>query len=373
MAVGPPPERVVRDFATLYAEAELALLRATADAVHRGATHDVDDLVAQSREANRLRRDAARIADRLDARARPAGRAAVDQAAAYGDRRAAADLRRLLGTSGNQYETALNRGPIDQIARSLNDRMTPVHRSVTRAVDDVYARVIARAAVPSAVGLGTRVDVAQRALDGFARRGITGFVDRAGRNWDLTTYAEMASRSVTARASTLAGTARMSAAGIDFVMVSAHQAACGLCGPWEGKILAASGSYPPGRYEVESMVDDGTVTIDVAGGLDDATRAGFQHPNCRHSVAAYLPGASRPAAPPDPDPRRAENDRDTQHHRYLERRVRAAKRREAVAMTPDARKDARAAVRAEQARIREHVNRTGAPRQPNREQIHRAR
>jgi len=373
MPVGPPPERLARDLATLYAEAELALLRATADAVHRGATVDVDDLAAQSREANRLRRQAARIADRLDARARPAGDAAVSAAAAYGDRRAAADLRRLLGGAADQYTTPLDRGPIDQIARSLNDRMTPVHRSVTRAVDDVYAQVMARSAVPTFAAPERRVDVAQRALDRFARRGITGFVDRAGRNWDLTTYAEMASRSVTARAATAAGTARMQAAGIDFVQVSAHQAACDLCGPWEGTILAASGSHPPGRVQVRSLTSDEWITIDVAGGLDDATAAGFQHPNCRHSVSAYLPGASRVATPPDPDPRRAEKYADTQHHRYLERQVRAAKRREAVAMTDAARKEARRAVRAAQGRIREHVKRTGAPRQPNREQIHRAR
>jgi hypothetical protein len=91
--------------------------------------------------------------------------------------------------------------------------------------------------------------------------------------------------------------------------------------------------------------------------------------NCRHSASAYLPGVtSVPTHTADP-----QGDRDRQHLRYLERGVRAWKRRAAVALDEQARRRAAAKVRQWQAAIRAHVEATTAKRQPARERIGAAR
>lgn len=128
------------------------------------------------------------------------------------------------------------------------------------------------------------------------------------------------------------------------------------CRPWEGKVLSLSGV---------PRVDG----VTVAGTLDQARAAGLLHPGCRHEIGAYLPGFTK--VPTDT----ADHDgyEDRQHLRYLERGVRAWKRREAVALDPQAKAHARAKVRQWQARIREHVDTTSAKRQPFREQVGAAR
>lgn len=92
--------------------------------------------------------------------------------------------------------------------------------------------------------------------------------------------------------------------------------------------------------------------------------------SCRHSVSAYLPGASRPAKNTrDTDERVAEEQRQ----RQIERHIRDWKRREAAALTPEAERAARVKVRQWQAQMREHLAATeGLTRKSAREQIGRA-
>lgn len=128
------------------------------------------------------------------------------------------------------------------------------------------------------------------------------------------------------------------------------------CRPWEGKVLSLSGA---------PRLDG----VPVAGTLDQAQASGLLHPGCRHTIGAYLPGFTKlPTDTADPD-----GYEDRQHLRYLERGVRAWKRREAVALDPQAKAHARAKVRQWQARIREHVEETGTKRQPFRESVGAAR
>lgn len=418
MAVGSPPEDSARRMLRLYQQAENELLNQLGNAIARGVA--TNDMFEEAAEASRLRTDAQRIVDQLEAaieeeaeeahrKARNKGRRDGEQEARSVEDLTEAEHRagqRIIGRAARRaddiavhgpistdgsvrglaergrvqlrtdalhdpYQAGINRAPVDQLARSLTSRMTPVHRAITRNVDDIYRRVIAQSASGSAMGTRTRQEAAQEALNRFARRGVGGFVDRAGRRWDLTSYVEMATRTSTARAAMFAGIERMQSAGIDLVYVSAHTGACDLCGPWEGKVLFADGTAGAQTLQVQSAVSDEYVTVDVAGSLDTAMTAGFMHPHCRHSVSAYLPGATTLPTLPGTD-RRTEYGH-TQRLRYLERRVRAAKRVEAAAMSPAAARDARRAIRAEQARIRDHVKATGVARQRNREQITRAR
>src|SRR5690606_9198487 len=152
----------------------------------------------------------------------------------------------------------------------------------------------------------------------------------------------------------------------DLVIVSQAPEECPLCRPWERKILVRSGLGGAREVQVEHAVEDGEmVTVRVAGSLEEARSAGLMHPNCRHTVSAYLPGVSRVP--------KAQASRGTyeqsQQQRYLERQVRKWKRHAEAAIDEKDRKTANARVRAYQAKIRELVDESGLPRKPHREQL----
>ncbi|MFI0711703.1 phage minor capsid protein [Streptomyces inhibens] len=90
----------------------------------------------------------------------------------------------------------------------------------------------------------------------------------------------------------------------------------------------------------------------VQGTLDEARHAGFQHPNCRHSVSAYLPGVSSLIPPMRSDGKSYEAG---QRQRAIERNIRKHKKRAAAAVTPEAKKAAEAKVRTWQKATREHL------------------
>ena len=240
---------------------------------------------------------------------------------------------------------------LDRIMGELTSSLQAVTQRVLRAVPDVYRDVIRATAPQAIIGLQTRRQAAQAALNELADRGVTGFTDKAGRQWQLDSYVEMATRAATGRAAVDGHTDRLAARGFDLVHISDAPQECHLCRPWEGKVLTTGPK----------------VAAPAVATLDQARAAGLFHPGCRHSTGIYLPGITNlPTDTADP-----QGDADRQRLRALERRVRAAKRREAVALDPAARTAARRQVRAGQAEIREHVATTSAKRQPHREQLRR--
>lgn len=241
-------------------------------------------------------------------------------------------------------------------ARRLPDLLTAVYQ---QAVDAGAQEVLG--------GQVTRLQAAQHVLDRLTSQGVGGFVDKAGRNWSLTSYVEMAVRTSTGQAAVKGHTDSLAAAGLDLVVVSDAPRECPLCRPWEGKVLSIGGTMR-GDVVTKSVTTDSSVRVRVAGSLAEAKAAGFQHPNCRHSVSAYLPGATE-LRKPTSDPKGYEA---TQRQRAMERHIRAWKRREAIALTPEAAAYARGKTRQWQKAIREHVDANDLKRLSAREQINRA-
>lgn len=139
-------------------------------------------------------------------------------------------------------EVAIAFGKIDQrkveaIAKALENQLKETHPQILRTANDVYRRVIVDSVVQQATGVSTRRQAVQSALNKFANIGVTSFIDKAGRNWTLGAYSEMACRSGLVQ-SNLAGTQdRMEELGVNTVIVSVHSGSSDLCLPWEGKIL----------------------------------------------------------------------------------------------------------------------------------------
>ena len=249
---------------------------------------------------------------------------------------------------------------VARLVEETTAKVVGTHPRILRSTMDVYREVVAKASGQVLLGTLTRRQAAQAALNDFAKRGVTGFVDTRGRGWNLASYVEASVRTATAHAAIAGHVDRLQAYGMDLVIVSDAPAECILCRPYEGKVLSLSGTT------IGTI--DGTGGVRVYASLAEATAAGLLHVNCRHSLGLYQPGVTR-AMHDTADP---EGDAARQKLRYLERQVRAAKRVEIVALDEPARKLAASKVRVRQAQIRELVATAPVSRQPQRERVGRA-
>jgi hypothetical protein len=310
----------------LYVAAETRALQALRKAVARVLRAPANDGTARFDSKWRLDREAIGVARQVAIEAVPVISQTIEAARHAGDQAAAHDLGLRTDVLPPQVSA-----PTVQVD----------HQRIVSVVDEAYRQVIDKA-VAAEAGRVNRQRVAQRALDDFAERGISVFTDKAGRQWSISAYVEMAVRTLAAQAQRDAYMARARVAGVTKFRVSHSPTCCPQCAPYDGQILTAEQ-------------------------LAEAT--GLFHPNCRHVVTVVRAlGRVLPAPKPDMDRYHAE-----QRLRYLERRVRAARRREAVALDPVALRKARAELRAAWAAIRQHIDEYDLVRQRQREQIIRAR
>jgi hypothetical protein len=272
--------------------------------------------------------------------------------------------RRHANVAGVQFELP-GAHAIDRLAGALAGRLEGTQLQIARAAEDAYRRVVA---APSALALGgvlTRRQAAERAWNDLLDQGFTGFVDKAGRKWTAAGYVEMATRTATAQAAVQGHLDRMAELGIDLVIVSDAAQECALCRPWEGKVLWR-GAGSAGTIEVESELTGDLIKVHVAGSLSQAIAAGLFHPNCRHSVSAYLPGVTKPIK----DTKDPEGDKARQQLRYLERETRRWKLREAGALTPEDKARAALKIKERQAQLKAHLKANpGLTRRRDREQL----
>jgi hypothetical protein len=170
-----------------------------------------------------------------------------------------------------------------------------------------------------------RLQAAQEMLDGLAANGITGFTDKAGRNWDLATYAEMATRTAVSSAWDDMQADAAIRSGLDLVETGTHstEGSCPLCIPWLGRKLSLTGA---------------TAGYDT---IEDAKAAGWRHPNCRCFWWVIGGGYMTDVANPVPIANAAAVYASSQKQRALERHVRAAGRAAQAAITPQAKARAR--------------------------------
>ena len=158
------------------------------------------------------------------------------------------------------------------------------HLMVAREVRDVYQRVIA-----STVNTAMREKMAQpralqTALNRFADKGVTGFIDQAGRRWGIDVYSDMAVRTMRNNAKQQGHLHGYEETGVELVRASWHPASAPQCFPYQNQLLAITGDAGP-----RVMTDPATgekVTVDVKERLDKAIANGYHHPNCKHRDVA---------------------------------------------------------------------------------------
>lgn len=245
----------------------------------------------------------------------------------------------------------------------LTNRLDDMTLRISRWAPDAYQRVVSMATASVVLGTDTLQQAQRTAAQRFLARGITGFTDTAGRNWRIGSYAEMATRTSVNRSWMNANIDQQQSSGISLCTIVAGAGACNACASHAGKVYSTDGT-PGGSYTLTDPSGK-QVQVDVAGTLDEARGNGWNHPNCRCVVVAYLPGLSIPTGTTyDPQ---AEADRD--RLRSLERDVRDLKRRDAASFDDMESQRIRRAIRVKQAQIRDHVEATGLNRRRYREQL----
>jgi len=140
-------------------------------------------------------------------------------------------------------------------------------RSVARRVDDIYRKMTLEKARGSVLGYQTSKTAAKKLREDLQSKGITGFVDKAGRQWTLQNYSRMAAITVTNNALREGTINRIQERGHDLVQVSSHPGPCKKCEQYNGATLSISGNDPD------------------YGSIDEARGNGLFHPRCKHAVS----------------------------------------------------------------------------------------
>ena len=207
---------------------------------------------------------------------------------------------------------------VQALAEEAVGNLSNTHLRMLRDVDDAYRLVQAEVAEMMATGTTTLPKAIQSSLDRYATRGISGFVDSAGRAWGLQEYAEMQTRTAALGAMRNGRMDQYREAGQTLVIVSDSPEECPVCRPWEGEVLGLDARV---RHQGQDRPSVG-----------EARMAGLFHPNCTHTVGVYVSGLTKPlrgtANPQGYDLR--------QTQRYHERQIRKWKRRQSVANTSEA-------------------------------------
>ncbi|MCU1647166.1 MAG: hypothetical protein JWN03_7441 [Nocardia sp.] len=347
--------------AQIYADAEVQLLARVAKAIEKGI--DTPQWVSvQLGEMARLSKESRGFLLSLDPLVAQQIEAALLAAHATGVAAADSDIP---GPPSSGPAPVISQEAVAALAAEATAAVVSTHSQILRSTVDSYRQVVADVAGRVVTGVGTRREATQAALDQFAARGISSFRDKAGRNWRIDTYAEMAVRTAALRALKQGHTDRLLQRGYDLVVISSHPRPAPQCRRFEGRIVSLTGRTPNGKVDATSPLTGAAVTETVVASMREAESAGLHHPNCKHTHTLWVPGAPRPKVEPYDEQGYA----DEQQLRRMERQVREAKRQQAAAITPDAKKAATAKVRARQTAIRAHVDQTGVTRRLNREQL----
>ncbi len=158
----------------------------------------------------------------------------------------------------------LHQQAIHVIAEATYSRLEAVDRTIGRQVDDLFRALQLEYTQSVVLGIDSVDTAARRMREDLASRGVTGFIDRAGRRWDMANYSKMAVHNAAMQSFREGTRIRLLEHGYDLVVVSTHSKACPLCVPWQGRTLSLTGEtrgYPT---------------------LEEARAAGLEHVGCRH-------------------------------------------------------------------------------------------
>jgi hypothetical protein len=167
----------------------------------------------------------------------------------------------------------IHKPAIDLLSENLIDSLTDANNFVGRQMRDTFRSVsLEVTAEKFAVGLSVK-ETKKRLIEEFLRNGITGFTDKAGRNWQLDTYAAMVANTTYGEVVNKATLNQADEWGYDLVKILENNSSCPICAPLEGRVYSRTGK------------DKRFPLLDVAYSGDNL----LIHPYCKHVLAIYVP------------------------------------------------------------------------------------
>ncbi len=240
--------------ARLYSEAEIEIIREYNKALLKG--NDLKNLTALKNNVAAIRKDLL-----------AGGRTWCEEAVSTVYQAAMAEVDK--GLVAEIAFGAIHQQAMQVLAENAYARLQDVDLVIGRRADDVYRNLALEAVRGDVAGYQTWKQTAKRYREMLAEKGITGFKDAAGREWNMRSYTEMVART-TAREVMINGTAnRLLEHGQDLAEITGGSAknTCEICKGWTGRTISLTGKTP------------GYPT------LEDARAAGLFHPRCTHNIA----------------------------------------------------------------------------------------
>ena len=310
-------EALILDVLSIYSNAEDKMLKAVAKRVAKGIKEEGwnETKLAQTQALNNDIEKVLKNTSKLS-------NAKVSKGIIEAYKQGKAEV----GGKAGVHETVLDELNLPMNLKMLvlatNNLLDNASFQVLRKSNDAYQKVMAHATTGLLAGTDTRRQASQKMLNEFASKGITSFVDKAGRSWDLSSYAEMAVRTVSSHAALQGHIDRQVEVGEDLVKVSAIGTTCPICQRWQNVVLSISGNNP--KYH----------------SLESAKADGLFHPNCKHTLVMYIPeldegteneGKAEPG-PYDTNTQSSKQYFEVQKQRSNERKIRYWKKRLALAL-----------------------------------------
>lgn len=178
-------------------------------------------------------------------------------------------------TKGVSY-SLYNRQRLEAHVADTYDDLLQATKNTEKRVKDLVKQVVSKTIRSKAIQQMGRRAISNEIVNKLVEAGLSkslkedgwvGIVDKAGRRWNLSTYAQMVARTKLQQAQ-IEGTRNQAAArGVDMAIISRHNAA-DACRQFEGMVISLSGSTP-GLLTYEELRQSNLIF----------------HPNCQHSVS----------------------------------------------------------------------------------------
>lgn len=236
----------------------------------------------------------------------------------------------------------VNDKKLEALMKSVNKDLEKAQYSVLRKMDDVYRQTIFKSQLYMQGGAKTLYQAIDMATKDFLDKGINSIVYANGKRVNIASYAEMALRTASHRATLLGEGKKRDEWGLHLIVVSAHANTCPKCEKWQGKILIddvfSRGSKSDGDYPL----------------LSEAIKTGLLHPNCRHTLITYFPDITQPPTVPNGEDAIKTYEAEQQQRAY-ERKLRKWKRHAEGSFDHENAKNAEQKVAYYEKVLREHL------------------
>lgn len=209
----------------------------------------------------------------FNGKVRPLAEASIADAFRRGNGSAEGRLDKL---PGQRRHSRINEQAIGILVDNLTGSLTDAATQIGRRADDVFRREGLRQALGQIDNELPESLAAKQMRERLEREGMVTFRDKAGRHWNLLSYARMVVRTTTAEAQNQGVAAQMMARGYDLVEIIGHKG-CDHhpndpnhpCVRLPGKILSLTGATP-GYEKLESLPP--------------------WNPNCEHGILPAVEG-----------------------------------------------------------------------------------